>query len=118
MTRPSMASKNPDIIASVRALRRAARRALDLGLSTGTPVYVIKGGEIIDLTRDVAGTSQRQVAATVRETPAIYKIPGSERSKGVGRMKRMDDHIRKKVRKLGSSKKELDAVLEGATARS
>ena len=46
-----MISKDPDIIASGKALRRAARRALQLGLQTGTPVYVIKKGKIVDLTK-------------------------------------------------------------------
>ena len=35
-----------------RALRRAARRALELGIKTGTPVYVIRDNEIVDLTKD------------------------------------------------------------------
>jgi len=38
-------SKNPDIIASFTALRRAARRALEIGLRTGTPVCVLKRGK-------------------------------------------------------------------------
>jgi hypothetical protein len=37
---------------TLRALRRAARRALELGLQTGTPVYVWKNGKIVDLTKD------------------------------------------------------------------
>ena len=45
-------SKDPDIIASEKALRRAARRALEIGLKTGTPVYVIKRGKIVDLTKE------------------------------------------------------------------
>lgn len=72
MTNPSMASKNPDIIASGKALLRAARRALELGLNTGTPVYVIKDGEIVDLTRGVSGTATQEAAATVREAPDAY----------------------------------------------
>lgn len=35
-----------------RALRRAARRALELGIKTGTPVYVIRNNKIVDLTKD------------------------------------------------------------------
>ena len=42
-------SKNPDIIASAEALRRAARRALAIGKRAGTPVYVLKNGRIMDL---------------------------------------------------------------------
>ena len=37
---------------TLRALRRAARRALELGLQMGTPVYVWKNGKIIDLTKE------------------------------------------------------------------
>ena len=51
MTNKKMNSKDPDIIASEKALRRAARRALQIGLQTGTPVYVIKKGKIVDLTK-------------------------------------------------------------------
>ena len=52
MKKKAMGSKDPDIIASEKALRRAAKRALELGLQTGTPVYVIKYGKIIDLTKE------------------------------------------------------------------
>ena len=37
---------------TLRALRRSARRALELGLETGTPVYVWKNGKIVDLTKE------------------------------------------------------------------
>lgn len=37
---------------TLRALRRAAKRALELGLQTGTPVYVWKDGKIVDLTKE------------------------------------------------------------------
>ena len=52
MNRQNTGSKDPDILASAKALRRAARRAMKLGVQTGTPVYVLQGGRIIDLTRD------------------------------------------------------------------
>jgi hypothetical protein len=51
MKRQTLVSKDPDILASAKALRRAARRALELGLRTGTPVYVLQDGKIIDLTK-------------------------------------------------------------------
>lgn len=79
MTRQSMASRNPDIVSSAKALRRAARRALELGLSTGTPVYVIKDGEIVDLTREMAATG-RKLTAVVRETHGTYRTAGVARS--------------------------------------
>jgi hypothetical protein len=37
---------------TLRALRRAARNALELGIKMGTPVYVIKNNKIVDLTKD------------------------------------------------------------------
>ena len=51
MTQRPAGSKDPDIIASEKALRRPGRRALQLGLATGTPVYVLRNGKIIDLTK-------------------------------------------------------------------
>jgi len=43
--------KDPDIRNSLPALRRAAKRALREGLETGTPVWVLKKGRMVDLTR-------------------------------------------------------------------
>jgi hypothetical protein len=51
MRKDSMKSKDPDIIGSYAALRQAAKRALQIGLETGTPVYVLEGGRIVDLTK-------------------------------------------------------------------
>lgn len=42
----------------LRALKRAARNALELGIKTGTPVYVIKNNKIVDLTKE-HGSSKR-----------------------------------------------------------
>ncbi len=44
-------STNPDILASAKALQRAARRALELGKRTSTPVYVLRDGRIVDLVK-------------------------------------------------------------------
>jgi len=52
MTRQAHQSKDPDILAADVALRRAARRARELGRKTGTPVYVLKNGRIVDLTME------------------------------------------------------------------
>ncbi len=41
---------------TLRALRRAARKALELGIKTGTPVYVIRNNEIVDLTKQQLAT--------------------------------------------------------------
>ena len=49
MTRSTKPSKDPDILASAKALRRAAKRALELGRQTCTPVYVLKQGKIVDI---------------------------------------------------------------------
>jgi len=62
MTRKSHGSKDPDIIASETALRRAARRALQIGIETGTPVYVIKKGQIVDLTKEKRRKSKARIA--------------------------------------------------------
>lgn len=51
MTKRKHGSKDPDIVASEAALRRAAKRALQIGLETGTPVYVLENGKIVDLTK-------------------------------------------------------------------
>jgi protein-disulfide isomerase len=51
MIRQTKGSKDPDILASAKALRRAARRARELGMQTGTPVYVVQGDQIVDLTK-------------------------------------------------------------------
>lgn len=62
-------SKDPDLIASAAALCRAARRALRLGLQTGTPVYALVDGQIVDLTerhRKTKASSSRRSARTAR----------------------------------------------------
>lgn len=45
-------SPSPEAQDVLRALRRAAKRALELGLQTGTPVWVMKNGKLIDLTKE------------------------------------------------------------------
>ena len=60
MKKRLMNSKDPDIIASEKALRRAARRALEIGLQTGTPVYVIKKGKIVDIAREYRRRMKRK----------------------------------------------------------
>jgi hypothetical protein len=45
-------SLSPEAKDTLRALRRAAKRALELGLQTGTPVYVWKNNKIVDLTKE------------------------------------------------------------------
>ena len=81
MTKQVLASKNPDIVASVKALRRAARRALEIGLSPGTPVYVMKDGKIVDLTQEVSAHSPRIAPLAVRETGSSYRTTKPGRRK-------------------------------------
>ena len=45
-------SQSPEVKDTLRALRRAARKALELGIKTGTPVYVMRNNEIVDLTKE------------------------------------------------------------------
>lgn len=59
MTKTLLGSRDPDIIASEAALRRAAKRALQIGLQTGTPVYVLIDGKIVDLTKQHRRKSPR-----------------------------------------------------------
>lgn len=49
-----------------RALRRAARKALELGIKTGTPVYVMKDGKIVDLTKKQTKTSRKRPTSKAR----------------------------------------------------
>jgi hypothetical protein len=65
MTKTRHGSKDPDIIGSEAALRRAAKRALQIGLETGTPVYVLEKGKIVDLTK-----RHRRTAKKVRRARA------------------------------------------------
>ena len=44
-----MNSKDPDILGSLPAMRRAAKAALRLAKQTGTPCYVMKRGGIVNL---------------------------------------------------------------------
>ena len=41
---------------TMHALRRAAKNALELGLKTGTPVYVFRNNKIVDLTKHTSKT--------------------------------------------------------------
>ncbi len=46
---PKFNTTDPDIIGSWPAMKRAARRALALGIATGTPVWVMKNGRMVNL---------------------------------------------------------------------
>ena len=47
-----ISAQSREIKDTLRALRRAARRALELGIKTGTPVYVMRKNKIVDITKD------------------------------------------------------------------
>jgi hypothetical protein len=44
-------SRDPDIIASFAALKRAAIAARELSIATGTPFYVWTDGKVVDLNK-------------------------------------------------------------------
>jgi hypothetical protein len=44
-------SRSPVILSCSKALRRAAKRALELGIRTNTPVYVMEKGRIVDIAK-------------------------------------------------------------------
>jgi hypothetical protein len=46
-----VSSQSREVKDTLRALRRAARKALELGIKTGTPVYVIRNNKIVDITK-------------------------------------------------------------------
>ncbi len=52
MSRQLVEQKKQDTNATLKALRRAARRARELGARTATPVYVIHDHRIVDLTKE------------------------------------------------------------------
>jgi hypothetical protein len=54
VSRQTAGQKNQDTGATLRALRRAGRKARELGARTATPVYVIHDHRIIDLTKEDA----------------------------------------------------------------
>ena len=56
--RKRVSSQSREVQDTLRALRRAAKRALELGIKTGTPVYVIKNNKIVDLTKNNASTKK------------------------------------------------------------
>lgn len=49
---PRRVKHSKEVEDTLRALRRAAKRALELGLQMGTPVYVWRDGKIVDLTKE------------------------------------------------------------------
>lgn len=46
---PRMKTRDPDIRGSLPAMKRAARRARALAKATGTPLYTLKNGRVVNL---------------------------------------------------------------------
>jgi hypothetical protein len=46
---PKFVSKDPVIRGSWPALKRAARRARELAIATGTPLWVWRDGKVVDI---------------------------------------------------------------------
>jgi hypothetical protein len=47
--KPKFNTTDPDIIGSFAALKRAAKKARQLSIATGTPFIIWKDGKIVDL---------------------------------------------------------------------
>jgi len=47
-----VSGQSKEVQDTLRALRRAAKNALELGLKTGTPVWVVKDNKLVDLTKE------------------------------------------------------------------
>ena len=43
------ASSDPDLVNAIHALRRSARKALELALQTGTPCYIWQDGRVVNI---------------------------------------------------------------------
>ena len=54
--------RHPDLINADAALERAARRALDRAIQTGTPCWVLRDGKIVDIAAEAAASQQLMVA--------------------------------------------------------
>ena len=57
--------RHPDLISADTALKRAARRALEIAQRTGTPCWVLRDGELVDIAKlPVRPGNNRQRAST------------------------------------------------------
>lgn len=64
--RQKIISKDPDILGSLPALRRAAKRAKQLAIATGTPFYVWQNGRVVDLNKNAKSTRKNARAKSRR----------------------------------------------------
>ena len=65
-----LSSPSPEARDTLRALRRAAKNALELGLKTGTPVWVVKNNKLVDLTKE-HGSKKSAPKRSSRNTNSI-----------------------------------------------
>jgi hypothetical protein len=87
MNLSSSPSRDPDIINSFKALRRAARAARKLSLEMGTPFYVMKDGKIVDLNRArKRPKAARSSTRSKRITPSPQRLvkPSKPARRGTG----------------------------------
>ena len=76
MKPPSSHSRETQDI--TRALRRAGRRALEMGLKTGTPVYVVENGKIVDLTKRKRAETKAQSTKLKGTKATSTKVQSTE----------------------------------------
>jgi hypothetical protein len=57
---------NPSEFLALKALKRAARKAIELARQTGTPAYVMDGNKIIDAARQPRGKRKKKTAPRKR----------------------------------------------------
>jgi diaminopimelate decarboxylase len=56
--------KDPDLLGSVKAIRRSAVSALKLARKTNTPCYVVRDGKIVNVAKRVVDSERKkQIAA-------------------------------------------------------
>jgi hypothetical protein len=65
-------SSDPDIVGSFPALRRAARAARKLGEQTGTPVYVLEGGRVVNINPVPSKQTNGRARKRNGKRPATY----------------------------------------------
>ncbi len=61
--KPKGTSVDPDILGSLPALRRAARKARAFSIQTGTPFYVMSRGRVVDLNAKLNRAGKRRKSA-------------------------------------------------------
>lgn len=85
IVKPDPKPRHPDLIGADAALRRAARRALNLALQTGTSCWILRDGEMVDLAAEVRGRSRaKAVIAAIRRPSSLasQRKAGKHRTAG------------------------------------